>query len=179
MHFTLSVLSVNVYRAKFFSRPTTCTLVLSWDTVWCSGGVHRLPLKFLGNKNKRFGYWPGPHHHVVPHAEPSFDNSIYWPCHLFTFLRWHVSWKPTRNTSRYQVTNTNMIQRNKLHLCVPRYQTSVGERGCLATGLKLYNRLPRDIIAAPTTSGFKKKLKEFLMLQEFYSVREYLEFKHN
>ena len=52
--------------------------------------------------------------------------------------------------------------RNKDFLSIPAYQLAAGQRTFLYRAIKLWNSLPREIIAADSLRTFKKKLRELL-----------------
>lgn len=71
----------------------------------------------------------------------------------------------------------NYNTRNKEHLRLPRFSTTLHKNGSLVTGALLYNKLTDELKNSESVAKFKHKLKEFLVYNAFYSVNEYLEYK--
>ena len=77
--------------------------------------------------------------------------------------------KYTQSRSQIHAHNT----RNKNCLQLSYTNTSVMEKGCLVSSIKLYNKLPphlKDLTQEQT----KSQLKSYLIDKEFYSVRDFM-----
>jgi len=54
------------------------------------------------------------------------------------------------------------------------YKTDIYKKSVINMGTKVYNRLPGYIIEIDSYKAFKKELKLFLLLHNFYSVEKFV-----
>ena len=66
----------------------------------------------------------------------------------------------------------NTRQKNHAHL--PPCHTSRLLKGCLSKGCEIYNKLPEDIRSEGSTNKLKRKLRDYLVEKEFYSLNDFL-----
>jgi hypothetical protein len=86
-----------------------------------------------------------------------------------------------RNRNIYQINNnTNHIYTRlveKLHVSSARLSSI--ERGVLYSSVMVYNNLPQNIrMTSGNVKSFKCTLKNFLILNAFYSIEEYISANH-
>jgi len=74
----------------------------------------------------------------------------------------------------YEVHEYNT--RRKLNIHVKLQKTEIYKKSVKNMGTKVYNNLPKFLKEIDDYKAFKKRLKQFLLLQTFYSVEEYVIF---
>ena len=81
-------------------------------------------------------------------------------------------------TMNQEIYNINTRSNTNLH--TPLCKLMVVQKGVYSTGIKLYNHLPPNLKnLSKEIKLFKPALKRFLITHLFYSVEEYLEYRHN
>jgi hypothetical protein len=74
---------------------------------------------------------------------------LYSDVHIYNTVHKHNLYVQPCNTSRCKKSVTNM-------------------------GIKIYNNLPSEIKTTQNFKAFKRKLKDYLLLNVFYSLKEFL-----
>ena len=69
--------------------------------------------------------------------------------------------------SKREGLNYHLRSGSCIHLIVPRFNTSFGERAFAVAGPRLWNSLPPELRLCPSISIFKSKLKTYLFRQAF------------
>jgi hypothetical protein len=78
--------------------------------------------------------------------------------------------------SNFEISGRNTRFNNKLHF--PTCNLAAFQKGIYYHGVKLFNGLPPNIrILAYDVKLFKTALKRFLLLNSFYSLDEYFDYK--
>jgi hypothetical protein len=81
-------------------------------------------------------------------------------------------------TTNQEIHDINTICNINLH--PPICNLTLFQKGAQYSGIKLFNHLPPSIKnLSNEIKLFKPALKRFLLLHLFYSVEEYLDYKHN
>ena len=81
-------------------------------------------------------------------------------------------------TTNEDIHNINTRSNTNLH--PPLCKLTLFEKGVYFTGIKLYNHLPPNLKSlSKEIQMFKPALKKFLFSHSFYSMEEYLDYRHN
>lgn len=81
-----------------------------------------------------------------------------------------------RNNLKIHSDNHMYLTRNRRNLYIEKYNLSLYKKSPVCAGRYLYNKLPMVIKECNSIYIFKKKLKEFLYENSFYSLEEYRNF---
>ncbi len=81
------------------------------------------------------------------------------------FLDWYMH-LPTHN----EATRHNYTTRHKHRLQVPLTHTDTGGHSVTVLGPRVWNTLPQHVTDSATLSGFKKRLKDFLIVDDVSNI---------
>ena len=110
------------------------------------------------------------------HVGPYSGDFKYLHCPHCIFLRYYFFKKHQGNIKQnFEIHGHNTSKKYDLH--IRHCSTALYQKSVRNTGIKLYNKLPKQLKQIDDYKDFKKQVKNFLLHNVFYTFEEFLHIK--